>query len=336
MPEKQEQSRPVRRLSKTLGLGVKELPSNAAWLVSKAGHKGRSHVPAAASTVTHGLADAARHAGVAVVDALPVGGDSIELRMQRARAAVAEAQEAEEAAVRESIEAEQQAQEAERVAQRCRDYVRDVENEQRESVNLAMQVAVTVGVLVTLVVSADAISGERERGTLEALLLTPVSRRAIVGGKLVGALTLWFGAFAVSAPYVWVLGHGVSLVAEALLLGLVVGTLLAFALAALGLLISSVSNSNKISLSVSLFLLLALFAPTQLPASPQGWFGDVLVRVNPVGAAVHYLTTVLVDGQDWTSNLSYLVSPVLLAALTGGALVAAGSRMVRLHPGVRR
>ena len=49
MPEKQEQSRPVRRLSKTLGLGVKELPSNAAWLVSKAGHKGRSHVPAAGS-----------------------------------------------------------------------------------------------------------------------------------------------------------------------------------------------------------------------------------------------------------------------------------------------
>ena len=208
--------------------------------------------------------------------------------------------------------------------------------EQRESVNLAVQVAVTVGVLVTLVVSADAISGERERGTLETLLLTPVSRRAIVGGKLAGALSLWFGAFAVSAPYVWVLGHGVSLVAEALLLGLAVGTLLAFALAALGLLISSVSNSNKISLSASLLLLLALFAPTQLPASPQGWFGDVLVRVNPVGAAVHYLTTVLVDGQGLTSNLSYLVSPIVLATVTGGEQDAAGSRLVRLRPEVRR
>lgn len=208
--------------------------------------------------------------------------------------------------------------------------------EQREAVNLAMQLAVSVGVLVTLVASADAISGERERGTLEALLLTPVSRRAIMGGKLVGALSLWFGAFAVSAPYVWVLGRGVSLVAEALLLGLVVGTLLAFALAGLGLLVSSVSSSNKISVSVSLFLLLALFAPSQVPASPQGWFGDVLVRVNPVGAAVHYLTTVLVDGQGWTTNLSYLVSPVVLAAITGGVLVAAGSRLVRLRPGVSR
>ena len=54
--------------------------------------------------------------------------------------------------------------------------------EQREAVDLILQVAVAVGVLVTLVVSADGISGERERGTLESLLLTPVSRRATVGG----------------------------------------------------------------------------------------------------------------------------------------------------------
>lgn len=208
--------------------------------------------------------------------------------------------------------------------------------EQREAVNLAVQIAVTVGVLVTLVAGADAISGERERGTLETLLLTPVSRRAIVGGKLVGALSLWFGAFAVSVPYVWVLGRGVSLVAEALLLGLAVGTLLAVALAALGLLISSVSTSNKISVSVSLLLLLALFAPTQLPASPGGWFDEVLGRVNPVAAALHYLTTVLVDGQRWTSELPYLVSPVLLAALAGGALLGAGSTLVRLRPGAGR
>ena len=36
--------------------------------------------------------------------------------------------------------------------------------EQRESVNLVLQFAVAVGVLATLVVSADGISGERERG----------------------------------------------------------------------------------------------------------------------------------------------------------------------------
>src|SRR5688572_31291392 len=56
--------------------------------------------------------------------------------------------------------------------------------EQREAVNLVVQLAVAVGVLAALIVSADAISGERERGTLESLLLTPVARRAIIAGKL--------------------------------------------------------------------------------------------------------------------------------------------------------
>ena len=207
--------------------------------------------------------------------------------------------------------------------------------EQRETVNLAVQIAVTVGVLVTLIASADAISGERERGTLENLLLTPVSRRAIAVGKLTAALSLWFAAFLVSVPYVWVLGRGVSLVAEALLLSLLVGTLLAVGLAVLGLLVSSVSSSNKLSLSVSLFLLLALFTPTQLPALPQGWFGTLLGRLNPVDAGMNYLDAVLVAGHGWTADLFWLVSPVVLAVVAGGVLIGAGSRMVRLFGGVR-
>ncbi len=72
--------------------------------------------------------------------------------------------------------------------------------EQRESVNLVLQFAVAVGVLATLVVSADGISGERERGTLETLLVTPVPRRSIIGGKLIAALSLWFATFLVSIP----------------------------------------------------------------------------------------------------------------------------------------
>jgi ABC-2 type transport system permease protein len=94
-----------------------------------------------------------------------------------------------------------------------------------------------------------------------------------------------------------------------------------------------VSSSNRVSLSVSLFLLLALFAPTQLPTGPQGWLGDFLVRLNPVGAALRYITAVLVNGHHWTRDLSYLVSPVLTAVLAGGVLVLAGSRIVRLGGG---
>ena len=63
----------------------------------------------------------------------------------------------------------------------------------------------------------------------------------------------------------WFLGQRRRLVGEALAAGLVVGTLLAIFLASLGILISVFASSNRVSLSVSLFALLALFAPTQLP-----------------------------------------------------------------------
>jgi len=207
--------------------------------------------------------------------------------------------------------------------------------EQRESVSLVLQLAVAVGVLVTLVVSADGISGERERGTLESLLVTPVSRRAIIAGKLIAALTMWFATFIVTIPYVWVLARGVGILGQAMALGLFVGTLVAVGLGSVGLLISGVCNSNKTSIAVSLFLLLILFAPTQLPSGlPQGWFFEVLLRANPVASALAYISSMLVEGHSWTEDLSYLMTPLLTALIAGGALVFAGPRLLRLTPGV--
>src|SRR6476661_4946098 len=99
--------------------------------------------------------------------------------------------------------------------------------EQRETVNLTLQVAIAVGALLALLTAADAWSGERERGTLESLLLTPVSRIAIAAGKLLAALSLWLAAFAITIPYVWFLGRGVGIAGDALVAGIVVGSLLA-------------------------------------------------------------------------------------------------------------
>ena len=206
--------------------------------------------------------------------------------------------------------------------------------EQREAVNLVLQLAVAVGVLVTLVVSADAISGERERGTLESLILTPVARRAIIAGKLTAALSLWLATFVVSIPYIWILARGVGIVSQALALGLLVGTVVAVGLGSIGLLISAVSNSNKTSLAGSLFLLLLLFAPTQLPSGlPQSWFFEVLLRLNPVASALTYISSSLVGGHRWTQDLSYLVSPLSAVVLAGGALALTGSRLLQLTAG---
>jgi ABC-2 type transport system permease protein len=203
--------------------------------------------------------------------------------------------------------------------------------EQREAVNLTLQVAVGVGGLLALLGAADAISGERERGTLESLLLTPVPRARLVSGKLFAALSLWLGAMVVTVPYVWFLGRNIGAAGEAVGTGLVAGTLLAVALTAFGIVVSALARSNRISLSVSLFVLLALFAPTQLPAGAQhGWAGDLLLRINPVTAAEHYIGSVIVDQHGWTRDVSWLASPLAAAAALTVVAVAVVPRFITL------
>jgi len=206
--------------------------------------------------------------------------------------------------------------------------------EHRETVNLLLQVAIAVGSLLALLTAADTVSGERERGTLESLLLTPVSRLALAAGKLLGSLSLWAVALVVTVPYLWFLGRGVGLVGDALVTGVVVGTLLAVFLASLGFLISVFASSNRVSLSLSLLLLLALFVPTQLPsAAQQGWAGDLLLRLNPITAGEHYVGKVVTSAHPWTEDLSWLVSPFVCAGVFAALALLAGARFVRLGGG---
>jgi ABC-2 type transport system permease protein len=205
--------------------------------------------------------------------------------------------------------------------------------EQREAVNLTLQIAVAVGALLVLLGSADAVSGERERGTLESLLLAPAARRDVVVGKAIAALSIWLAAFAVSIPYILFLGHGVGLVTIALGGGLLVGMLLTLFLLGLGLFVSTIAGSNRLSLSVSLFALLALFAPTQLPGGAgQGWAGDLLLRIDPMSSGLHYLGKLIVDGHSAGQDVTWLLAPAIAAAL-GTVAVFVASRFLSLGGG---
>ncbi|HEY7536471.1 MAG TPA: ABC transporter permease subunit [Gaiellaceae bacterium] len=209
--------------------------------------------------------------------------------------------------------------------------------EQRESVNLTLQVAVAVGALLALLAGADAVSGERERGTLESLLLTPVPRSQIATGKLLAALSLWLAAFVITVPYIWFLGRGVGIVGTSLAAGFVVGTLLAVFLGSFGLIISFFAGSNRVSLSVSLLALLVAFAPTQLPsAATSGWAGELLLRLNPITAGEHYIGKIVVNAHPWNEDVSWLISPLVAAVVFAVAVPLLGARYIRLRGGASR
>jgi len=205
--------------------------------------------------------------------------------------------------------------------------------EQREAVSLTLQVAVAVGALLVLLGAADSVSGERERGTLESLLLSPAPRRALIIGKGSAALSLWAAAWAVSVPYVWYLGRGVGVVGVAVASSLVVGSLLAVFLSGYGLLISTIASSNRLSLSVSLFALLALYAPTQMPTAVQNsWIGELLLRVDPFTAGLRYLGKLVINGHSPGQDAGWLIGPVVAAAIAAAVALLVADRLT-LHGG---
>src|SRR5215208_5419934 len=91
--------------------GLREMPSNAAWLLSKAVKPAE-----AVGDVASGARDQGRRVSAAVVDAAPMG-DSVEIRAQRAREAEERAREAEERAVEAARESKARADHARQVSE---------------------------------------------------------------------------------------------------------------------------------------------------------------------------------------------------------------------------
>lgn len=198
----------------------------------------------------------------------------------------------------------------------------------RESVGVIVQTSIGLGTLAALVVSADAISGERERGTLESLLVTPVSRRSLVIGKLIAATTMWVATLVVALPFVAVMADGPGVTADAVTVLLAAGSLVAAALAALGLAISAVALSNRVSLAAAFAALLLLAAPSQLPAvKASGALGSVLIKANPVSAGLTFADNILVKQQQWSDQAPYLISPIIAAVALTALAIALSTRI---------
>jgi hypothetical protein len=78
--------------------GLREMPSNAAWLLSQVFRPAEA-IGTATESATGGARDQGLKIGAAIVDAVPVGQDSVEIRVKRAREAAERAREAEDRAV---------------------------------------------------------------------------------------------------------------------------------------------------------------------------------------------------------------------------------------------
>ncbi|MEZ4862309.1 MAG: ABC transporter permease subunit [Caldilineaceae bacterium] len=204
-----------------------------------------------------------------------------------------------------------------------------------EMVFLILQTALSVGGFIAAIIGADSISGERERATLEALLITPSSRFQIVLGKLLAAITPWPAAMLTTIPYLQVLSQGEGIWRQAVLWGFVFGTLLTVGYTGIGMLASMWSASNRTSLGVSLLIYIMCALPVQFPGSTQtGVMGRFLKAVNPMEATDHVLEKLLVNNRTLSELTTYLISPILLPLLVLGVLLLFAAPRLRLDAGL--
>lgn len=204
----------------------------------------------------------------------------------------------------------------------------------KEMVYETVKTAISVGLFMGLIIGADAFSGERERGTLEALLITPTKRRQIVIGKFLAALTPWPAALLLSIPYMIVLCQGDEVLVPAILWGTLLGTILVIAYTATGMLVSFWSTNNRTSYLVNLGIFILILVPSQLPGRAQtGAAGQFLQQLNPLAAQNHFLSKILVNNETVEEWASWLWSPVLFAVIVLVLLIAYSAPGLRLEAG---
>jgi len=154
-------------------------------------------------------------------------------------------------------------------------------------------------------VVADSFAGERERHTLEALLATRLSDRAILFGKLLAALaygfTLTWAILLVSLVTinVAVRGEGLLLFSPLMTVGALVFSILVSGLAAsIGVLVSLRASSVRQAQQWMSFGMLVLFLPFMfIQFIPEAWlesFGSALVNADPLQIAIWAAVVLLV------------------------------------------
>ena len=160
-------------------------------------------------------------------------------------------------------------------------------------------VVTVLGALLGVVAGADAIAGERERGSLMPLLLAPISRPQLLWGKLGGPIAAWITMLVLAGPYLWAVGSsGQNLFSGGLILALF-GTpvVLGFGFAALGL--GARLGSSRTALSLCLTGLVLSASPLLLgPSLRQSVIGRVFDAVNPLSGALNAYDAVVIDSQS--------------------------------------
>ncbi|OHB42560.1 MAG: hypothetical protein A2Y13_04565 [Planctomycetes bacterium GWC2_45_44] len=161
-----------------------------------------------------------------------------------------------------------------------------------------------VSLLIILLLGSDGIAGERERRTLEALLLSPANGCSILASKLFAILFIWLILFGLSLPYLWAIaGNGQNLV-PAIIALLVTGTFCMTIVGGISLIISMKFRTVKGAIFTGITIFLLLVSPAILgPSLRNNAIGRFVDAIDPVMGAINTLDSVIIDSQGISFQL---------------------------------
>jgi len=177
-------------------------------------------------------------------------------------------------------------------------------------------IVTALGSLLAVVVGTDAVAGERERGTLVSLLLTPASRTSILLGKMGGQAIAWGVMYVIALPYFWAVGSTGQNLGEGAISVALLGTpvVLGFGFLAMGL--GARLDSARSSLLTGLIALLLSASPLLLgPSLRQSSIGQAFDAVNPFSGAVNAYDAVIIDSQTIVAQLPHFAVTLAWLAL---------------------
>lgn len=168
-------------------------------------------------------------------------------------------------------------------------------------------IVTALGALLAVVVGTDAIAGERERGSLVPLLLTPVPRAALLFGKLGGQLIAWAVMYAVAIPYLWAVGSTGQNLADSILVLALFGTPTVLGFGFLAMALGARMPSARSSLLAGLIALLLSASPLLLgPSLRQSAIGRAFDMLNPFSGALNAYDAVIIDSQSILAQAGHL------------------------------
>jgi len=186
-----------------------------------------------------------------------------------------------------------------------------------QAVYMMSAIIIALALLITVIRGSDGFAGERERETLEILLITPVSPAEVAIAKLMGQIFSWLVVFVLSIPYLWAVGSTGQNLISALIYLLIAGTLLVVIFGGFSLALSARMKTFKGALSIGLTAFLLSGSPILLgPSLRQSTVGRFIDLINPFANALNMLDSVVVD------SLGVLFQIIPLAILVSYAIAA--------------